>query len=270
MINLKIARYRFLLWILAFLLTAASAVYQRMTGPTYPVKGKVEFAESLIKYKFLRTETVGSNALVTLDIPDRTITAFITYKRFKSNDDWLTIELARKDNTLSVELPAQPAAGKLIYTVYLNTVDNQIIQLGADPVILRYKGAVPTWVLLPHILIMFIAMIFSNRALLESLDSKGRAKFQMRWTIILLIAGGFILGPIMQKYAFGAFWTGIPFGTDLTDNKTLVALVAWLIALYKNRRRYYSRSWVMIASLVTLAVYLIPHSLLGSEMDYTQ
>ena len=34
--------------------------------------------------------------------------------------------------------------------------------------------------------------------------------------------GGMILGPIVQKYAFGAYWTGIPFGHDLTDAKNLV------------------------------------------------
>lgn len=28
--------------------------------------------------------------------------------------------------------------------------------------------------------------------------------------------GGMILGPIVQKYAFGEYWTGFPFGGDLT------------------------------------------------------
>jgi hypothetical protein len=40
-----------------------------------------------------------------------------------------------------------------------------------------------------------------------------------------------ILGPVVQKFAFGEYWTGFPFGTDLTDNKTLIAFIGWIIAL---------------------------------------
>ncbi len=59
--------------------------------------------------------------------------------------------------------------------------------------------------------------------------------------MMLLVLGGFLLGPIVQKYAFGAFWTGWPFGEDLTDNKTAVAVLAWLprvtlLALWGSRR----------------------------------
>ena len=49
-------------------------------------------------------------------------------------------------------------------------------------------------------------------------------------TLVFLVAGGFVLGPIVQHQAFGAYWTGIPFGFDLTDNKVLIALVAWGVA----------------------------------------
>jgi hypothetical protein len=74
-----------------------------------------------------------------------------------------------------------------------------------------------------------------------------------------------ILGPVVQKFAFGEFWTGIPWGFDLTDNKTLIAMVAWGIALWKGRK---SKYWIIFAAVVLLAVYLIPHSMLGSELNY--
>jgi len=32
----------------------------------------------------------------------------------------------------------------------------------------------------------------------------------------------------VQHYAFGQLWTGVPFGWDLTDNKTLLAALAWV------------------------------------------
>ena len=37
-------------------------------------------------------------------------------------------------------------------------------------------------------------------------------------TFGLIGVGGFLLGPAVQKMAFDAWWTGIPFGHDLTDH----------------------------------------------------
>jgi hypothetical protein len=74
----------------------------------------------------------------------------------------------------------------------------------------------------------------------------------------------------MQKFAFGAFWTGFPFGADLTDNKTMVALIGWIIALIAGRKSKSPRSWYLGAAILLLVVFLIPHSLLGSELDYSE
>ena len=113
-------------------------------------------------------------------------------------------------------------------------------------------------------------MLLSNRTALEALDANGRAYGYMLWTIGLLLAGGFIMGPLMQKYAFGALWTGFPFGMDLTDNKTLITMLIWLWAWFQNRKGRNRRGWIVIAGVLLIVVYLIPHSLLGSELDYTQ
>ena len=82
-----------------------------------------------------------------------------------------------------------------------------------------------------------------------------------------LAAGGMILGPIVQKYAFGELWTGIPFGWDLTDNKTLIAVAAWILAVIMNRKRE-KPGYTIAAAVILLLVYSIPHSLFGSELDY--
>jgi hypothetical protein len=91
--------------------------------------------------------------------------------------------------------------------------------------------------------------------------------------LIGITIGGLVLGPIVQKHAFGAYWTGWPFGEDLTDNKTLAMWVAWVVAVaVLGRRREpgdrVARSAVVGACLVMIAVYLVPHSLRGSQLDY--
>ena len=125
-------------------------------------------------------------------------------------------------------------------------------------------------VLIPHIFFIFLAMLFSTITGLEAIF-KGKNTFVYTWiTIITLFLGGLILGPIIQKFSFGVYWSGWPFGHDLTDNKSLIALIFWIVALiiqYRNREK---RTWPIIAALVMLIVFLIPHSVLGSEIDYTK
>jgi hypothetical protein len=157
-----------------------------------------------------------------------------------------------------------------MYYVYLEYQSTSVSLTGEDPVILRYKGPVPAWVLIPHVLFMFMAMLLSNRAGLESLDRNGNSKKYLKWVIGLFFIGGFILGPVVQKYAFGEFWTGVPFGWDLTDNKTLLGMLGWLYAWIRNRKGHTSRGAILFAAFLLLAVYLIPHSMFGSELDYTQ
>jgi len=115
------------------------------------------------------------------------------------------------------------------------------------------------------------------RAGLGSLFAPGNVR-RLSWVALgLMTMGGMILGPFVQKYAFGAYWTGFPWGYDLTDNKTLLMWVAWIIACVALGRpgRTDGLGWgrrltVLAAAVVMTVVYLIPHSLRGSELDYDQ
>lgn len=268
--NLRIAHHRILLWLLAFFITISSAVYQHMTGPTHPKRGRVMIDEARSSYKLLRSYTVEQDAPVAITVPDTSISGYVRYVRYKSNDTWQNISFQRDSNKLVAHLPHQPAAGKLAYFVYLEKNGQKQSLTGEEPVVLRYKGDVPAAILLPHILIIFLAMLFSNYTGLQALDAQGKAYRYMLLTIGFFLVGGFILGPLMQKYAFGALWTGFPFGIDLTDNKTLIAMLGWIWAWFQNRNGKDGRGWIVFAAILMLAVYLIPHSVLGSELDYTK
>jgi len=112
-------------------------------------------------------------------------------------------------------------------------------------------------------------MLLSTRTGLEAFLHRENMKRLTIWTVVLLAAGGLIMGPVMQYLAFGEFWTGFPLGWDLTDNKTLVSVIAWGWALYAVLKGRPARTPVLAAAIITLVIYLIPHSLLGSELDYT-
>jgi hypothetical protein len=257
------------LWVLAVALTLAIVIYQKTTGPTYPVKGEVELGQNEIHYKLLRSYDTGKEATVEIEVPDAAVSGKLTYKRYKSYDEWTTVEMVRVDNKLTGKLPSQPPAGKVEYKISLSR-NNQTISLTEEPVVLRYKGVVPLWVLIPHVFFMFFSLLFGMRAGLEAVFKGHNGRFYVGATLITLFIGGLILGPVVQKFAFGAYWTGWPFGHDLTDNKTIFSFIFWLVAWLVMRKHPENRLWPLVATVMMLLVYFIPHSALGSEIDYTK
>jgi len=258
-----------LFWLLAVVITLGSAVYQRMTGPTYPLRVKAVVAGTEIRVRLARSAETGADAEVAIPAP-APIEGRLEWKRFKTDDAWAGAALVREGDRLVGRLPRQPAAGKLAYRVILTGNGESKTLTGDEPAVLRFKDPVPAWVMIPHILIMFAGMLLSTAAGLAALDRKRNPRRLTIWTVALIFLGGFVLGPLVQKFAFGAAWTGFPFGTDLTDNKTLIAFIFWIVALVAGRKGKPARPFVIAASLVTLIVFLIPHSLLGSELDYSR
>ncbi|MFA6232724.1 MAG: hypothetical protein WC824_00880 [Bacteroidota bacterium] len=263
-----------LFWVLALVITLASAYYQRTTGPTYPVDGSIRVHDAEVQYSLTRSHGGDGDQPVSLIDPSGSVTGEIVFKRYKTIDQWTRRVLVRSDDLLTGWLPHQMPAGKLEYFVEIDD-GNRIMRVPErESVVTRFKGDVPLGVLIPHVIAMFLAMLLSTRAGIESFRRVGKPRKQAMWATGLLVIGGLILGPIVQKYAFGAYWTGFPYGTDLTDNKTLIAFIAWAIALgaiWKPNaiERQPLRRWlVLAAAMITMAVYLIPHSMMGSELDY--
>lgn len=254
-------------WILAVIVTLASAAWQRRTGPTYPVSGTVTLAGQQIAMTLDRSHSTASDQSVRVAVANPEVTGEVAWRRFPSADRWTTVAMRREGGELTMVLPRQPAAGKLEYQVRLQRGAAQAV-FPPRPAVIRFKGDVPAVVLAPHILAMFLGMLFAARAGFEAVFGRPRLA-PHAWVATLLIGvGGFALGPAVQKFAFDAWWTGVPFGWDLTDNKTLIAGAAWLVALAALRTGRWARATVLAASLITLVVFAIPHSAWGSEIKW--
>jgi hypothetical protein len=256
-----------LLWVLAFIITAFIFVFQRMTGPTYPVKGTEIYKGKKIGYFLLRSYTTDKgNMPVRINVSDQNIKAFLNYKRYKTDDEWTEVEMNRHGDTLMAEIPGQPPAGKVEYSIRINIDGDNFILNKEKSVVTRFKGAVPSVFLILHIIFMFFSILFALRTFMEALRKEGDYSWMVNWTLAIVFIGGMILGPIVQKYAFGDFWTGFPFGFDLTDNKVLIAVIFWILAFFLKKK---SKWWVVLAAVIMLVIYLIPHSVMGSELDYS-
>jgi len=272
------------LWIAAILITMSAAIYQRKSGPTYPRAETVTLGDSTYQLELIRTSG-ERDARIKMPITDTTVHATLFHKRLGVAEEFIPVQFALKDiryhgffmtkvlrkkdeTALAAYLPQQPPAGKLEYYIELYK-DGRTTSVARDNhVVIRFKGDVPAGVLIPHILLMFLVMLFSSVAGLYAIFKIDRFRRFTIWTFVLLFIGGFIFGPWVQWYAFGDWWTGIPFGWDLTDNKTLFAFIFWIAALFGVKGK--GRPWLIIlAALMTLVIFSIPHSLFGSTLDYT-
>ena len=261
------------LWIVAFVLTVILAVFQRMTGPSYPKRGRtVSTAGEEVQFRLPRSHGGPGGLDVSITPPPEIRRGALEWRRYPTNDPWTSVTLSRgEDGRLSASVPHQPPAGKVEYRFRLDVNSGQLVVPQDEPVVARFRADVPAWVLIPHILAMFGSMLVSTRALLEVLRSSTP---EPRRTVLvamgLLMIGGLFLGPVVQKFAFGAYWTGWPNGSDLTDNKTLVAFIAWLpatILALKGRKLWAA---VVAGWIVMMGIFLIPHSLRGSEMNWSE
>lgn len=264
---MKLFQKSYFWYIIAFLFTLSFAYYQRVTGPTYPRTGKIVVNGKTLSYKLLRSNDSHIPAEIIIKGDVSGISGILRYKRFRVDEPMREEKLTVKDGNLVSYLPPQPPAGKLEYTVELFD-GKKVIPVESKPTVIRFKGSVPLYILIPHVIFMFSSMFFSTRTGIEALRKGREVKILTYVTVILLGIGGLILGPIVQKFAFDAFWTGWPFGGDLTDNKTLVTFLFWLFALIKLKKSETNRKWVYIAAAVLIIVFLIPHSMFGSELNY--
>jgi len=263
------------LWAAAFLLMAGAAVWQRLTGPTHPRRVVVSLDGREIPIRLLRSATTGAPFLVSVPAPDP-VSGVVRWRRFPTAEAFQALAMHREGGALVALLPSQPPAGKLEYALALRDGGGRETSVPADgPVVMRFKGDVPAGVLVPHVVAMFFGMMIGLRAALAALLGRPEARRYAWVTVFLVGIGALVLGPIVQKHAFGAYWTGWPWGEDLTDNKTLVMWLAWVAALAVLSRRRdptdrLGRAAVAAAAAAMIAVYVIPHSLRGSQLDYSR
>jgi hypothetical protein len=274
-----------ILWILAFIITLGAAYYQRKTGPTNPRDTYLTVNDTLLKVRLVRSLGHDERPEVRLAITDTAVKARLFYRRFRTGEEYSSSDFIYKvypvnsmlmnkvfgiteEKGFYAAVPQQPPAGKIEYYLELTDSKGTTTVLMETPGGLRFKGAVPSYILTPHIIFMFLAMLLANVAGLMALFNRPSFRKYSVWTLAALTAGGMILGPAVQKFAFGEFWTGVPFGWDLTDNKTLIAFLFWILAVVMNKKRD-TRVYTILAATVTLIIFSIPHSMFGSELDYS-
>ena len=196
---------------------------------------------------------------------------------------------AEEENVFEASIPLHPKGMKAWY--YLEAVDQcQDGQVKVTlpepnsgqikPIRHKFEGEVPAYIIVPHILSIFAAIFFATLTLFSAIDlkrGKGSLKRSVRLclaTLILLFVGFIPFGWAMNYFAFGVLWEAFPFGRDVTDNKSQIMFLFWLVTLItvkgtlwgkgegKNLITHRGYSTLVIVSFVaTMIILAVPHSL---------
>ena len=265
--------FRIVIGLVAFIAMYSMARYQRRTGPTWPVPVEEVLAGSEVSGELIRTQPGDEDARVAVTVTSADTQGEVVWRRYPTQEEWNRLAMVREESDgtseLAAYLPNQPPAAKLEYSVRLWQDSGELTVPNGSTAVIRFRGEVPAWVLIPHVIVMFLTLWIVFRAAIGAVLGEMAVRRFIPSILGFLIFGGFFLGPLVQKYAFDDWWTGWPFGTDWTDNKTLAALIAWLLAWWLCRKwPQFQRGAVIFATVVMIVVYLIPHSMGGSEMDW--
>jgi hypothetical protein len=174
----------------------------------------------------------------------------------------------------SYRFQLEDAAGRILATIPVEGSKDKPKQLW-----FRFEGPRSAILLIVHILCMFVSFLLMVMVLLTAFeDVKNRAvrirlAKQTLWATIILFLGTFPIGIWLEYQVYATYWTGIPFGRDITDSKALVIFIYWLVMLYLLKGSALSNDprkdvidvtavrWVAVVGVVlSLALYLVPHS----------
>ena len=194
-----------------------------------------------------------------------------------------------KEEIFEAAIPVHPKGVRAWYYIEAsgqlnqNTITVTLPDMNAPdfkPILLKFEGEVPVYIVILHVLCSFGAIFLAVLAVFAAWDCR-RGKISIResiifplWTFILLFIGFLPLGIAMNHYAFGGTWEAFPFGKDITDNKSQIILFFWLITLFLVNGTLFKKSkendlvtergyanMVFISFILTIAMYIIPHSL---------
>jgi len=188
--------------------------------------------------------------------------------------------------TYSAKIPSQPKGKRGYY--YIKVRDNsgneitlpEEVETENPPFMIKFKGKVSPLILVLHVFSMFAAMFFSWMAFFYAWEVMKGRKFLNQlglsslMALIFVFLGGFPLGFSVAYQTFGQAWGGIPYGWDITDNKTLIILIFWLVLVWLLKGTIFKKDenknltnpkkiaiWAIIFFILTVLVYLIPHSI---------
>lgn len=94
----------FLFWTIAVIITIAAAMYQRTTGPTYPLRTKATVDATEYSFALKRSQTNTHPCMIKLEVPAE-VSGTLHFRRFRTSDEWTSVVMKHDGEYLAGELP---------------------------------------------------------------------------------------------------------------------------------------------------------------------
>ena len=282
-------------------LVAASAAWLGLLGataaarPSKPLEVTVPVPAGQITVEALKEHVGAGDAAILAHVPAKTRfsrfalqyqiegrwreVAFVPAKVVAAGADTLRSGVAQ---IWKAAIPHQERGTHVPYYLHLELKEAGTMQMPAaapaEHFLLTFKGKPSRPLLFAHVLFMMGGLIPLGIAFAVAWIYllHGRGLVWLRRSVLTgfvsLLIGGVALGIPVEHQVFGTYWEGWPFGRDVTDTKTGLLLVLWLILILARgreillrrmaRRPPGDRAWavgVIALTLLTVALYLIPH-----------
>ncbi len=264
-------------YIAALIITILLLAVARRASTRHTEEFNVEVQGTTLTHHSV-TEDFGEGPMLSVQAKGADGFKAVIFYSEKQGGPYQTIDMIPVSDVFTAKLPVLPKGQKWFYHIEVTKGDAKVATFPPDKdQFIKFKGHVSEIILVPHIFSMFATIFLGIMAMLTSFDiarGKGdlrRSVLYTLWTMIFAFIGGFPLGITVAYQAFGVGWGGIPLGWDITDNKTLVLFLLWLITFILARKGLRGDKMaisgkiyaflVTLSFVVTFATFLIPHSI---------
>jgi len=265
-------------YLIALILTVVLLVVARTMSTRHDETFKAESSGVTLAHETV-TEDFGQGPKLEISSSETAkVRAIVLYSE-TAGGPYQSLEMESRQGGFTATLPVMEKGKKWFYhiEVYKDNIKLATFPPERDQFI-KFKGHISSIILIPHILLMFGTIFFGLMAVFTSIDV-ARGKGDARRSVIFLLLtftcafiGGIPLGIAVSQQTFGGSgWGGWPLGDDVTDTKTEVLLLFWLVTILLSMRALSGRKMaiphgaysflVILSFVVTFVTFLIPHSL---------
>jgi len=250
-------------WALALVLCLTGLLVQRLISSELPLTVDQEWAGRRIASTLEQVHVGPGGQRLSVSGGDADWTGELIWRPVAGEAAFARMPLRNLGSLITGEIPAQARGRRAEYRLEIETPAGLLRLPAQGTLVTRFRGATPLALGLAHILLLALGLLLAMRAGLEALALGDHAQRFAWGSFLCVLAGGLVVGPLMKHYAYGLLWAGPPRGLDSTDSKTLVLALAWLLPLILRARGRRARRWIVVAALLSLLAFLVPHSTFG-------
>jgi|SRR3989338_2373823 len=215
----------------------------------------------------------------------------IFYKKVKREEYKKSVMQRLKDGSTYVDyLPGLSKGERWFYYIEAEDTTNNILNIpervkDAERQInfyVTFEGKPNRLLFISHIVLAITAVILWIHSVFYAVNYlTTKEKHNIRLAFYSVLYGtlfffifAFPVGGYIAHQVFGQAWSGIPFGWDITDNKSLITFLYYVILIYLMKGEFYdSEIWkgnvisdnnfsylTILGIILTIVVYNIPHS----------